>query len=231
MVNKIIILVGLFLVVFQAHGKKIMTNEVQMNNAPEWLRRNRVEKVTDSIQRELEWSTRRVSVYWYSSQAKFQKAHKFGPYAAAFARRKNGVQTIHLGPRVNKKNFDKYFGHELVHIIIFQKYKDVIPKWLEEGLANHLSKKGKVDYKWLAARSFPKDVRKLIHPYQGTREGVTYHYKSSQALIEMLAKKCDLSNLIRLSVKRKMESYISTYCEIKDINKSFQAWIKKKSAI
>src|SRR5690606_18961288 len=103
-------------------------------------------------------------------------------------------------------------------------------KWLEEGLANHLSKMQPVDYKWLAQQPFPNDVRELAHPFKGDATLVSYRYKASQAFAEMLNKKCDLQNLIRLSVQRKMEDYMRTYCEIKDLNKAFQDWVKKKAA-
>jgi hypothetical protein len=59
---------------------------------------------------------------------------------------------------------------------------------------------------------------------------VLYRYKASQAFAEMLAGKCDLQNLIRLSVERKMEDYMATYCEIKDLNQAFRDWVKKKAS-
>lgn len=210
-------------------AEEIKTNEVIIANAPKWLKKTRVEKVTDRIQNKLEWSTRKVNVYWYETQANFEKVHNFGPQAKAITKFQDNGASIHAGPNVNDKNFDEIFGHELVHVIIFQKYKDAIPKWLEEGLANHLSNLGKVDYKWLARQPFPSDVLQLAHPFKGSADGVNYRYKASQALAEMLDKKCDLENLIRLSVERKMEKYISTYCEIKDINQAFKEWVQKKA--
>ncbi len=212
-----------------AQAKEIRTNEVTMPNAPEWLQQTRVEKVTDRIQNKLEWSTRRVVVHWYSTPEDFDRAHGMGPLAAAVTKQSGGVTTVHMGPTVTTKNFDEIFGHELVHVIINQKYKDAIPKWLEEGLANHLAMRGKVDYKWLASQPYPEDVRELAHPFKGSFALISYRYKASQALAEMLAKKCDLENLIRLSVQRKMEDYIVTYCEIKDLNVAFKDWVKKKA--
>lgn len=212
------------------YAKEIITNSVIMPNPPGWLKSPRVEKVIDRIQSKLEWSTRRVKVYWYSSQKEFEKQHSLGPLPRAVTIKKPGEQVIHLGPKVNNSNFDWIFGHEMVHIISFQKYKGAIPRWLEEGLANHLAKKTKsVDYKWLAKQNFPKDVTQMDHPFKGTEKGVVYHYMASQALAEMLDKKCDLENLIRLSVERKMENYIDTYCEIKDLNATFKDWVKKKA--
>lgn len=214
----------------QAH--EIVTNEVLMPKAPVWLKRTRVEKVIDSIQSKLEWSTRRVKAYWYDSQENFEKHHSLGPLPRAVTVKNSKEQVIHLGPKVNDTNFDWIFGHEMVHIISFQKYKGAIPRWLEEGLANHLAKKSKkVDYKWLATQSFPKDITQMDHPLQGSEKEVSYHYVASQALAEMLDKKCDLENLIRLSVGRKMENYIETYCEIKDLNVAFKDWVTKKAKI
>src|SRR5690606_14376126 len=109
------------------------------------------------------------------------------------------------------------------------KYKSAIPKWLEEGLANHLSRAKKVDYRWLASQPFPEDVRDLAHPFKGDASQVSYRYKASQAFAEMLDKKCDLQNLIRLSVERNMEDYIRRYCEIPDLNLAFREWVKKQA--
>jgi hypothetical protein len=208
------------------HAKEIDSNSVRMPNAPDWLTRNRVEAVTDRIQTALEWTIRKIEVSWYSDQGAFQKEHSLGPLAMAVSRKRDS--TIHLGPNVTKANFDTVFGHELVHIILYQKYADAVPKWLEEGLANHLAKHGKVDYAWLGARPFPADVRQLLHPYKSSAEATRYHYMASQALIEMIAKKCDLTNLLRLSVGEKLESYLQTYCEITDINSAFKQWVKKR---
>lgn len=209
-----------------AHAKEIETNSVHMADAPEWLTRPRVEKVIDRIQMHLEWSIRKIETYWYADAASFSKAHSLGPLAMAVSKKSDN--TIHMGPMVTSANFDAVFGHELVHIILGQKYKDAIPKWLEEGLANHLAKYGKVDYAWLKKQPFPEDVRTLTHPYSGAVSRIHYHYIASQALAEMIAKKCDLANLLRLSVERNMEDYLSTYCEIKDLNAEFKAWVKKK---
>lgn len=222
-------LIYVWLLVCTAHGKEIKTNEIVMPNAPVWLTQTRVEKVTDRIQNKLEWSTRRIEARWYATQAEFEKVHGFGPQATAVTKQTDGVSTIHLGPGVNNQNFDAIFGHELVHVIVNQKYQAAIPKWLEEGLANHLAKRGEVNYKWLMSQPFPAEVRELAHPFQGSADGIGYRYMASQALAEMLQKKCELENLIRLSVQRKMEDYIVTYCEIKDLNQAFKDWVKKKS--
>ena len=213
-----------------AQAKEIKTNEVTMPNAPDWLTATRVEKVAARIQHKLEWSTRRITVHWYKTPEEFAKAHSLGPQATAVTIKAGDTVTVHMGPLVTDENFDAIFGHELVHVIIIQKYKDAIPKWLEEGLANHLANRGKVDYKWLASQPFPNDVRELAHPFSGSPDGIGYRYKASQAFAEMLNKKCELDNLIRLSVQRKLENYLVTYCQIKDINAAFRDWVKKKAS-
>ncbi len=211
-------------------AKEITTNAVEMSNAPEWLKTPRVERVTDHIQNILEWSTHKINVYWYPTQAEFEKVHSFGPLALAVTKHDETTATMHIGPQVTDKNFDETFGHEMVHVIVFQKYKDSIPKWLEEGLANHFSRTEKVDYKWLASQPFPEDVHQLAHPFNGTAADIRYRYRASQAFAEMLAKKCDLEVLIRLSIQRKMEDFMKTYCEINDLNAAFREWVKKKAA-
>lgn len=207
----------------------LKTNEVIIENAPDWLKSPRVEKVTQRIQHKLEWATRRVNVIWFTSNHDYQRAHSLGPSAIAVTKYSNGQASILLGPNVTTQNFDAIFGHELVHVIIYQKYKTAIPKWFEEGLANHLANMGSVDYYWLSQQPEIDDVKNLAHPQSGSSDRVTYRYKASQALAEMLDKKCKLDNLIRLSVERKMEDYIVSYCQIKDLNQSFKDWVKLKS--
>jgi hypothetical protein len=224
-----LIFLFLCLIGFAASAKEIRTNEVTMANAPDWLKQTRVEKVTDRIQQKLEWTIRRINVIWYATPEAFAKAHPLGPQAIAVTINSNGASTVHLGPIIDAQNFDEVFAHELVHVIVNQKYKSSIPKWLEEGLANHIAKHGKVDYAWLLAHDTGDDVHNLAHPFSGSAKGISYRYKASQALAEMLNKKCDLENLIRLSVQRNMEDYIKTYCEIPDLNAAFKKWIKKQA--
>lgn len=210
-----------------AFAGEIQTNAVTMPSAPAWLQRTRVERITDRIQTKLEWTIRKIEVLWYSDEAAFQKAHSLGPGVRAVTNKTTGK--IHMGPHVTSENFDSVFGHELVHVILGQKYKEAIPGWVEEGLANHIAKHGKVDYAWLAKQKFPDDVRKLSHPFKTTITSPQYHYQASQALAEMIAKKCDMENLLRLSVGMNMDSYLDTYCEIKDLNAEFRKWVKSKS--
>ncbi len=220
----------LSLCVNTGHAKEILTNATTMTNAPDWLTATRVEKVTDHILNKLEWTIHRVSVRWYYTDADFQQAHSMGPYIMAVTISKGDEIVVHLGPKVNQSNFDQTFGHELVHVIVGQKYKSSIPKWFEEGLANHYSSADKVNYKMLSSQPLPADVRLLAHPVRGSQIEIDYRYKASQAIAEMLDKKCDLENLIRISVERKMEDYIKTYCEINDLNLAFRDWVKKKAS-
>lgn len=210
-------------------AQPVETNEVIIYRAPTWVRRVRVQKVIDRIQMKLEWATRKTKMFWYPTEESFSRAHGLGNKALAVTQFQNGEASVHFGPRVTQENFDEVLGHELVHVIIFQKYKKSIPKWLEEGLANHLAKSKPVDYVWLASQPFPKDVRELAHPFSGSSEGVFYRYKASQAFAELLEKKCDLQNLIRISLENNLEDKLVTYCEIKDLNKAFQDWVKRKA--
>ncbi len=206
---------------------ELQTNSTYSPDVPKWVTKNRIDKVTDRIQMFLEWDIHRVKVLWFSDQAAFEKAHGLGPTVLAVS--KKSENTVLMGPKVTEKNFDQIFGHELVHVIAFQKYKEAIPRWLEEGLANYISKSGTVNYKWLASKPFPADVRSLTHPFSGDIDNINYHYLASQALTEMIAAKCDLKNLLRLSVGQKMDGYLETYCLIPDLNAAYQKWVKSKS--
>ncbi len=211
----------------KAFSGELLTNAVRMKDAPKWLTGTRINKVADRVQSQLEWTIRRAEVFWYADQEAFTRAHGLSPTLVAFT--KKNANTIHLGPKISSENFDSIFAHELVHVVAFQKYKEAIPSWLEEGLANYLGKVGSVDYKWLQNQNSSIDVFDLGHPLAGSAGEIHYRYRASQALAELLAKKCDLKNLLRLSVGRKMEAYINTYCGIKDLNVAFKLWVKEKS--
>lgn len=211
-----------------AQAKEIKTNAIHTSNAPDWLTGSHIDHIVDRIQQVLEWDIRRVEVIFHTDQEEFEAFHKLGPTVLAISRRADN--TVHIGPRVTQKNFDGTFGHEMCHIISFQKYKDAIPKWLEEGIANHVSKAEKVDYKYLAKHEPPKDVHELTHPFNGTVDHIQYHYVASQALAEMLNSKCSgLSNLLRLSVGRSVENYLEKYCDIKDLTVAFNKWVATKA--
>lgn len=206
-----------------ANSAELLTNCARFNEAPKWLSLSRVNRVADNVSRIMEWDIRRVEVRWYQNQKDFEKAHSLGPMALAVTQR--STNRILLGPKVIESNFDRIFGHELVHITSEQKYKGAIPKWLEEGMANHIAKFGKVDYKTLSKNPLPKDVTKMIHPMSGSEQDILNHYMTSQALAEMLSSRCDFRNLLRLSVQRKMEDYLEKICRISNINESFQKWV------
>lgn len=211
----------------QVSAEELLTNSARFTNAPKWLNLSRINKVAEPIENLMEWSTRRVEVTWYQDQAAFERAHTLGPAASAVSLR--GQNKILLGPQVNESNFNQIFGHELVHTISAQKYKQAIPSWLEEGVANYISKNGTVDYKALAKFDF-KDVNELSHPISGNANMIHIRYQASQALTEMIASKCEFRNLLRLSVGRKMQDYLENICHISDVNATFKTWLKTKGA-
>lgn len=218
----------LILVSIPAFGD-FQTNELRLINPPKWLKKTKVEKVTNQIQSKLEWKIRKVPIYWHSSMSTYLKAHSLGPMAAAVTIKSRKQTAIHIGPNVDKSDYQEILGHELVHVIFYQKYKGSIPKWLEEGFANFLSRKTKVNYKWLSTQKLPQDVTQMRHPFKGQNIPATLHYKLSQALVEMLDGKCNLDNLLRLSVQKKLLTYIRNTCRIKDINQAFRGWVYEQS--
>lgn len=209
----------------------LKTNTLDVHQAPIWVTVRRLERIVDQIQNKLEWDIRRIPVYWYTDSAQFIRKHGYDESVLAFAHRKDN--SVHLGPGVTPENFESVFGHELVHIILYQKYKDAIPSWLEEGLANYISKHGKVDYAWLRAQP-EVDVRTFAHPYKIRAQnlGITprFSYMAGTAVIEMIAARCSISDLLQLSVGKNLETYLATYCGISDVNTAFKAWVLKKRA-
>lgn len=218
------LLLSFFLFSTTAFSDEILTNNVKIPNPPAWLTESRVDRAATHVGNVLEWNIRRVTVYWYQSQTEFEKLHGFGPRVQAFSRPSDN--TFHLGPQVTQANFEPIFQHELTHVIIAQKYRPAIPSWVEEGLANYVAKKGKVDYVWLASQPF-RGVTSLTHPFRGAQDS-QYHYAASTAVVEMIAAKCSLSDLLQLSVGKKMETYLSTYCNLQDIDGEFKKWIETK---
>ncbi len=226
---KILFVIFLLVSVRTIHAKEFKTNSLHIAGAPQWVSAKVVGRVTEKIELKLEWKTRRVSVIWHQDHDTYNKAHSLGPLAAAVTIKAKGKSVIHIGPEVNKGDYAQILGHELVHVIFFQKYKGAIPPWLEEGFANFLSRKTKVDLNWLQKQKLPDNVKEMGHPYQGGKVDIHLHYKVSQALVEMLDDRCDLSRLLRLSVQRKIETFIRQTCGISDINAEFKKWIKKKA--
>lgn len=215
----------LFLFCFSLFAKTLETNSLKLQDAPDWLNTGKLEAVTGRIQNFLEWDIRKIQVYYHKDDSTYQSAHRLNFLSDAFF--KPSDQTIHLSHRVNEANFERIFGHELVHAIFYQKYKGAIPLWLEEGLANYIGKSSKVDYAWLSTQKL-KDVTQMKHANQES-SGAKYHYLVSTALIEMIASKCSLKDLLQLSVGAKLQTYLETYCEIKDLNTSFQKWVTTQS--
>lgn len=207
-------------------AREMLTNSLQVIDAPSWLTEKQLETSTRRIENFLEWDLHRIKAYFHSTKTEFDSIHDFSFAASAFFRRADG--TIHLGPTVTKESFDGIFGHEMVHAIFFQKYKGAIPPWLEEGLANYIGMIGHPDYKWLATQDLG-DITKLAHPNIDPR-GSKFHYMLSTATMEMIASKCSLKDLLQLSVGRKLTSYLATYCEIKDLNSDLKSWVKVKAA-
>lgn len=209
-----------------AFSQELLTNCARFQNAPKWLTLNRVNKVAEPIENLMEWSIRRVEVIWYQDQSTFEQAHGLGAAASAVSLR--GKNKILLGPQVTEQNFNQIFGHELVHVVSAQKYKTAIPSWLEEGVANYISKNSKVNYQALSKLDI-KDVNELSHPMLGNANMIQIRYQASQALTEMIASKCEFRNLLRLSVGRKMQDYLENICRISDLNAEFKKWVKIKA--
>jgi hypothetical protein len=225
----LLLLLSFFFVQFLsqvAQAKEVTTNEVSMPNAPDWVTETRVNGIVEKIQTLLQWDIRRIHVTFYSDEAAFENVHHMGPTVLAFSRKSDN--SVHVGPRVTSENFEGVFGHELTHVISFQKYHDAIPSWLEEGLANYLVKRGDPDYAWMATQPPLRDIHELTHPFNGTTDHVRFVYMASRALIDMIAAKCDLNDLLQLSVGKKMETYFGTYCGIPDLNAEFRKWIASK---
>ncbi len=223
------ILVTTMLWLRPAVAAEVITNSIRFAEAPAWITESLLEKASRPVQDYLQWDIRRIQAFYHADAKRFQALHGAGPTVKAFFRRSSNPPegTLHLGPDVTPKNFGPILSHELVHAIFFQKYKEAIPKWLEEGLANYLSKLGPVDYKWLA-RQPTRDIRSMTHPLQDPL-GLKFHYQTSTAVTEMIAAKCSLHDLLHLSVGRKLETHLSILCETPDVNAAYRAWLKKKS--
>lgn len=206
-------------------SRNIEINQVTVFNAPNWLDTSQVQSVVDKIQETLEWDLRKVAVFYFSSSKQFNTQHQFKfPIDAFF---KKSSQSIYLSPQVTPKNFKKIFSHELVHAIFYQKYRNAIPVWLEEGLANKLSGYPTPNYSWLTSQSWPS-VTTLGHVNDRQASSRTY-YSVSTGLIEMIQEKCNLKDLLKLTVGSKLTHYLKTFCGITDIDQDFRTWVKEKA--
>ena len=209
-----------------AWAAPINTNSVSIPDAPAWLKASRVDSLTDHMGSELEWDIRKFAVTWYNDEAAFEKAHGFTSNVLAVTR--GWENKMWIGPKVTDKNFNEVFSHELVHMILAQKYKGAVPKWLEEGMANYFAKGGEMDYKWLASQP-AMPVHSLAHPFSGGANSVRYVYMASLAVMQMIAAKCPIHDLLQLSLGSSLEAYLGTTCEIPDLDASFKVWVKKKA--
>jgi len=219
--------------VFALSTGSLTLNELRLNQNPYHVSRKQLVEVVRRVSKWLEWDIRQVEVFWHQNQAAFLRTHSLGPSVVAVTLKEKNQ--IHLGPKVNKENLPRILGHELVHVVLYQKYKSAIPIWLEEGLANFISGYGKVDYRKIQKEKMPIDIRKMGHPFitqvqaeSGAQISSAMQYQLSTALIEMLASRCDLHDLLQLSVGENLERYLGTFCEISDLNIEFRAWIQKK---
>jgi hypothetical protein len=206
----------------------ITTNAFLMQNAPNWVSEPRLVKVQNRIEQKLEWSTRRVTVTFYTSPAEFQ--NKLGlSDGSILAFTKKSDQSIHIGPSVNSKNFDEVLGHELTHVILSQKYKSHIPAWLEEGLANWAAGVNALDKVWLRSQKLPT-VLALAHPLKSqSTQDMRLKYMSSLALVKFLERKCpSMRELLNLSLKGKLEDHIPTFCQIKNLQSDFETFVSKR---
>lgn len=211
--------------------RSIVTNSVVIQNAPSWLTQGRVQQVIDRVERKLEWSIRRTQATFYadSKQMLANFSGRAAPEIMAFT--KGSDLSIHIGPRVTKSNFDLIFGHELAHVVIFQKYKSAVPPWLNEGLCNSVAGYKTINYTWLAAQSPRVDITQLYHPYDPERASrADVHYMASLAAVKMLEKKCpSFRELLNLSLKSNINDYIKTYCRIPDLNQAFWSWVDENA--
>jgi hypothetical protein len=217
-----------------ALAQQMRLNQVTVDTPPVWIKAARIQRVVDRLENKLEWDIRKIRVVFYADQAALLK--EFGVSDApisAFARKTD--QSVHLGPKVDPQNFDAIFGHELSHVISYQKYKEAIPRWLEEGLANLVSKNGKPDYVWLASQNPLPHVQAMGHPFKAVTTGqeaigsIRLHYEASHALADLLATRCGLHDLLQLSMGSSVEKYIATLCGIADLDKALRDWVGRKA--
>lgn len=224
-------------------GGSFRTNSLEVRDAPAWATQVRIERTTDAVERLLEWHIRRVPVRFYWDNATFRRENKLGSEAVdAFTRGAGADLTVHLGPRVTEANLHGILAHELTHVVVRQKHKAAVPPWLEEGLANFISQKvanvtggkgrGVVDYAWLAEQP-TEPITALAHPFGKDKvrsaQRLRYRYAASTALAEMIAAKCDIFDLLQLSLGRRMEPYLKNTCAIDDLDGALKTWISGKA--
>lgn len=224
-----------------ARTHSFRTNALDVTNAPASISQRDIQKLTDFIEERLEWSIRRVRVRFYQDTASFQRANKLAnTLVDAFTA--GADSSVHISSQVPPDMIRGVLAHELVHVVVNQKYRDAIPPWLEEGLANHLSLaagrrlgfqgRGRIDYKRLAAAK-GLTATGLSHPL-GTpgstlsADDVRLRYAASTALMEMISSRCDAQDLLQLAVGKRLEPYIRNTCGIEDLDQAFRDWLQKK---
>lgn len=207
-------------------AREIQVNQITVFEAPEWLKTSVIQTVVDRVQNYLEWDFRKLKVFYYKDLAEFNRQHTFKFAVDAFFRKSDS--TIHLSPKVTATNFSQIISHELVHALFFQKYKKAIPVWLEEGLANTIAELPSPNYQWLKTQSWPSVVS-LGHASHQIVDSKVY-YSVSTGVIEMIREKCNLHELLKLSVGSQLTNYLKTFCGIQDLDQDFKSWVTKKAA-
>ncbi len=230
------------------------TDALTVTNAPAVFTQKLAQRITGFIEQELEWSIRRVNVRFYVDDGAFAKANRLSS-SAVDALTYGSDQSVHISPRVPPEAVPGVIAHELTHVVLFQKYNKsassaAIPPWLEEGLANFLSRRagaklvftgrGAVDYGALT-RLMPVDAYSLSHPVAQQEaavpggswttpdvRAVRLRYMASTALMDMLAARCDWRDLLQLSIGKNLDVYIKNTCGIADVNSAFSEWVRQR---
>jgi hypothetical protein len=210
-----------------AGAETLRVGPIRFENTPTWFQARKAEKVIDRVQARLEWDLRPSTAVFHSDPEAFSRAHGLGGSVLAFA--KKGSNVIYFGPQVDAAQFESTFAHELAHLIVGQKYKKAIPDWLEEGLANSVAGKDRIDYGWLFQQKRPR-VRELAHPFRGSVDP-RLHYLLSSATVAYLSSKCSFADLLQLSVGKGIEPFLATYCEIRDLDGEMEKFIAAQARV
>lgn len=215
---------ALFLCDEVVRAEAIELNSLHFENPPEWITQQALQKVVTQVERKLEWDIRKIQVRYIPDAEAFEKTHTMGKTVQAFTRTRTGE--ILLGPLVNTKNWQTVLRHELTHVVLLQKYKNAVPDWMVEGLANRVGGERRVDYAWLKEQNW-KTVRTLIHPFS-EKDQSKLHYQLSQAAVEFIESRCPLAELLQLSVGRSVEKYLKTFCRVESLDTELKAWISSR---
>ncbi len=222
---RLFILLAAPLAAHLASASDFRMNCCDVKDAPSWATSDRLRSIDARISEALAWSIRRIRVQFYAHASHFKQASNLRFSVNAFFRPSD--ESVHVSPSVTEDMFDATFGHELVHVIFHQKYKNAIPAWLEEGLANFIGSRRAIDYNWLAKQKLTP-VTSLVHP-NSDASGSKYHYQASGAAAAMIADRCNMNDLLMLSVGRKLEKYLATFCKIEDVDVSFRDWVQRNA--